>query len=89
MKFRTEKGKKSEDDQRLQIETDGFEQISYEDLFKIVKFFYENENRIYPPPQCKGSKMLVGALVFLESHSVRETLLKYQLKQPNLLSDFV
>ena len=73
MKFELVKGNKGENDLITKVATDGFEQIKYSDLFKLIKLFYVNEDKIYPPP-CKGSKMLLEAFEYLRSHTIEETL---------------
>lgn len=65
------------------------EAITMKDLFSIVKALYENEDRIYPPPQFKGSKMLAEALAYLRTHTVSETLLKCQLREAETVHDFL
>lgn len=89
MKFNLKKGKKGDNDLRLLICTDGYEQITYKDLFKIIKLFYANEDRIYPPPKFKGSKMLFEAFEYLRGHNVDEALLKFQLRKAENIHDFM
>lgn len=80
MRFKTKTGKKGRGDQILLVRTDGYEQMTYEDLFRmVVKHFYDNEDRVYPPP-AKGSKYLLEALTYLRTHNVEETLIKSKLK---------
>jgi len=89
MKFDLEKGNRGanrENDFRLVVSLS--EAISMKDLFSIIKALYENEDRIYPPPNFKGSKMLLEALSYLRSHTVDETLGKFQLR-PLDVRDFV
>jgi hypothetical protein len=88
MKFRTAPGKKGEGDEILLVQTNGEEAITHKELFEIVKHFYNNEDKIYPPP-AKGSKMLMESLIYLRSHSIRETLLKCQSIKAEFLSDFI
>lgn len=89
MEIELEKGKKSEQDRVLLIHTVGWEQMTYEDLFKIVKLFYVNEDKIYPPPKFKGSKMLMETLIYLRTHSVMETTLESKLRKAEYLTDFM
>jgi len=65
------------------------EAITMKDLFIMVKKLYENEDRIYPPPQFKGSKMLAEALLYLRTHTVEETTLKFQLREADSLYDIL
>jgi hypothetical protein len=90
MKFEVAFGKKGKEDKVLRIFTNGWEQITYKDLLTIMKHFYENEDRLYPPP-AKGSKYLLEALVFLRHHSVEETLKNFFLerKEATALHDFM
>jgi len=87
MKFDITKGKKGAEDLVLLVCTDGYEQITYKDLFTIIKHFYDNEDKIYP--RGEGSKFLMKSLVYLRTHSVEETLVKSQLKPPDKLVYFI
>jgi len=80
MKYDLWKGRRGKEDIGLLIHTDGWEQISHKDLFTIVKFLYDNEDRLYPPPRGKGSRYLLEALTYLRTHSVKETLAKFSGK---------
>jgi len=80
MRFNLRKGNKGNNDLVLDVATDGWEQLSYQDLFKLIKLLYVNEDKIYPPPN-KGSKMLLEALDFLREHSVEETTATFQIKK--------
>ena len=79
MKFDIRKGKKSENDLVLLVKTEDWEQLRFEDLLTAIKFFFDNEDRVYPPP-AKGSKYLLEALTYLRTHNVEETLIKSKLK---------
>lgn len=88
MKFSFKKGNKGENDWILLIETDSYEQVKYKDLFYIIKFFFDNEERIYPPP-AKGSQYLLSAIRDLRTMTVDEVLLKYELRKADKIADFV
>jgi hypothetical protein len=81
-------GKKGNGDKVILIKTNGFHALTYEDLFKLVKLQYMNEDKIYPPP-FKGKEYLVNALLDLRDHSVEEVLKKYKLWVPQKLHDFL
>lgn len=89
MKFDVREGKKGEKDLILLVCTDGYEQVKFKDILTIVKHLYDNEDKIYPPPKFKGSKMLMEALVRLRTHTVRETLLEFKLRKREYLADFM
>ena len=90
MRFELKKGKRGADPKKDSIFVITLsEAITLKDLFSIVKALYENEDRIYPPPKFKGSKMLLEALDYLRTHTVSETLLKFQLRKPEKLHDFL
>lgn len=87
MKFKTEQGFKGKGDKRLLVsigEYSGYEQITYEDLLTIVKFLYQNEDRIYPPPKYKGARLLSQAFSYVRTHTIIETLKKFQLRGKRL-----
>lgn len=81
-------GKFGNGDKVLMIKTKGWEKITYEDLFKIVKLQYINEDRLYPPP-FKGKEYLVNALLDLRENSVEDVLVKFKLKHPTKLHQFM
>jgi len=89
MRFDLSKGNKGREDLILYVQTEGSEQITCEDLFTILKHLFENEDKIYPPPQFKGSKLLLEAIQFLRSHTVRETLLQFQIEEAQYVHDFM
>lgn len=60
----------------LSVRTKNWEAIRYRDLFKIVKWLYEEEDRRYPPPG-EGSKGLLKALTDLRTQSVDEVVKAY------------
>lgn len=88
MKFNFKVGKKGNGDLVLLVSTDGFEQVTYKDLFTIIKHFYDNEDRIYPSP-AKGSRFLMEALMCLRTCSVEKTLIEYKLRIPEKLEDWM
>lgn len=81
MKFSVCHGNKASKDLILLIITEGYEQITFAELFTIVKMLYYNEDKIYSSPNCKGSKMLLEALEYLHKHSVSDTLSRFNLKK--------
>ena len=92
MKFEVRKGKKGEDDLVLLVCTDGYEQITYKDLFTMVKHFYDNEERVYSPkknPKLRGMMKLLEALDYLKTHTVSETLLEFQLRRAEYVHNFL
>lgn len=80
MNFDTRQGEKGSQDFVLRIATNGYEELTFEDLFWMVKLLYDNEDKIYFHPNCKGSRLLLEALEHLRTHTVKETLLKFGLK---------
>lgn len=89
MKFDVTKGSKGAEDLVLLVLTEGYEQIRCGDLFTIIKHFFDNEDKIYPPPKFKGSKMFLEAVQYLRSHTVDETLLRFKLREAEFLEDFM
>lgn len=84
MLIRTEKGKKGENDRVILVKTEGWEQITYRDLFTLIKLFLENEHKIYPKP-AKGAKYLLEAINKLFNNSVEDVLAWFQLNKPSKL----
>jgi len=84
MEIKLKKGKKSDADSIVLIKTDGWEQITYSDLFKLIKLFLENEQKIYPPP-AKGAKYLLEAINRLLDNSVEDVLAWFNLKKVSKL----
>ena len=89
MRFDLSKGNKGREDLILYVETEGYEQITCQDLFTIIKHLFDNEDKIYPPPQFKGSKLLLEAIQFLRSHTIRETLLHFRIEEAQFVTDFM
>lgn len=83
MKFKFKKGKKGDGDLVLLVKTFDWEQIIFKDLLTIIKFFFDNEDRIYTPP-AKGSLFLLEAISDLRKIPMEEVLLKYSLRSPEL-----
>jgi len=88
MEFKEGEGIKGKEDKVLFIKTDGYEKLTYRDLFKMIKFFFENEDRIYPSP-AKGGRFLLDAITSLRNMSVDEVLLKYRAKTAEYLHEFI
>lgn len=62
MKLQTRKGIKGESDLKLYISAQD-EPVRFEDILIILKFFFENEDRIYPQSRgLKGRRMLIEAI---------------------------
>ena len=76
MEFLLKLGKKHAKDKILLIKTDGYEQLSYNNLFKIAKLLMVNEEKCYPFGL--GAQYLINALIYLKTHSVDETLIKFK-----------
>ena len=88
MEIKLKKGKKSKNDTVILIRTDGWEQITYRDLFTLIKLFLENEHKIYPPP-AKGAKYLLDAINRLLTNDVEDVLAWFQLQKPSKLHHFL
>ena len=82
-KFDFKKGKKGDDDLVLLVKTDDWEQVVFKDLLTMIKFFFDNEDRIYRPP-AKGSLFLLEAISDLRKLPLDDVLLKYSLRSPKL-----
>lgn len=87
MEFKVEKGRKSESDRVLLVKTDGWELLSYREIFTILKFVLENEQKLYP--HGKGAKYLLEAIKMLLYHDVEDVLAWFQLKKPRKLHHFM
>lgn len=70
MRFRVVAGKKKPGDLRLDVYADGvWRPVTFEPLFLMTDFFYENEDRLYPPAEGKkGGKYVMDALRFATQH---------------------
>lgn len=88
MEIKLKDGKKGEGDKIIMVKTDGWEQITYRDLFRLIKEFFKNEERIYPPP-AKGAKYLLDAITRLLREDVDSVLIKYQVEAPRKLHHFI
>jgi len=74
--FREIEGFKSESDKILQLNTFGsWINLTFTDLLKILKFWFENEKRVYNKPNQKGSKYVLEAIQKLESGCTVEQVL--------------
>jgi len=65
------------------VKTDDWEQVVFKDLLTMIKFFFDNEDRIYTPP-AKGSLFLLEAISDLRKLPIDDVLLKYRLRSPKL-----
>lgn len=87
-------GYKGPDDLKILVRTDGWESPTLEELFTMLKAWYENEERLYPPP-AKGSRFLMLALIDLRTESVEQVLKRYGLEnlgfkaKPVGVADFI
>lgn len=88
VQIRFKQGSKSKNDRIVLVKTEGWEQITYRELFTLIKFFLENEQKIYPPP-AKGAKYLLDAISRLLNNSVEDVLAWFQLKKPSKLHHFL
>lgn len=82
MRFETVKGRKNKygEDRKLLVWARG-EPISFSDIFKILKFLFENEDRIYPPSLgYQGREKLVCAICDLAmGMSIEEVKKRHQI----------
>jgi len=88
MEFKFKPGNKTVNDKIVLVKTDGWEQITYRELFTLIKFFFENEQKLYPPP-AKGAKYLFEAIRRLLTNSVEDVLAWFQLSKVSKLHHFL
>lgn len=89
---RTRPGGKGRGDEVLEIRTDGWETITFEDLLRCLEFMFENEDRIYSKALgFQGRGMLVEAVNRVaEGESVARVLMDLRLAPLEAgLQDFV
>ena len=87
MRLQTRKGTKSELDLKLYISAQD-EAVRFEDILIILKFLFENEDRIYPQSRgFKGRKMLMEAISDLgHGVSIGEIKRRYKLLDGNQMT---
>jgi len=87
MKFRVLRGRKAANDYTVYVKTDGWELLSFEDLLRLLKAIFENEDRIYPTSLgFKGRKMLFEAIKEVyEGKPVTHVLGQYKLKPRKIM----
>ena len=86
VEFRLVRGRKSVDDWVLMVRTDGWEALSFEDLLRMLKLLFDNEERLYPPEEgFKGKKMLLEAIKRVSAgEPVIKVIADYRLKPKKL-----
>lgn len=92
VEWRYRKGSKSPRDWVLLIKTDGWEVFTVEDVLRLLKFMFENEDRIYPKEEgFKGRDMLLEAIKKVaKGEPIPKVLADYKLKLRKIyLSEFM
>ena len=83
------KGKKADNDYVILVKTNGWEQLTFRDFFKLTRLLLLNEERIYPPPKFKGAKYLLDAIQALRNTPVDDVLVKFKVEHPTKLHHFL
>lgn len=74
MRIKTGEGKKKErgNDRYIEIKTNDWERIGFNEILEIIEHMFLNEDVIYPRPKFKGSGMFMDEIIKLYATHIDE-----------------